>query len=68
MTALLEAAVDYARRRGARIIEAYPVEAQGELKGYAGYTGIASAFRKAGFVEAERAPNGRVIMRRHVEA
>jgi len=66
MGALLRAAVDYARSQGAQVIEGYPVEPGAELTGYAGYTGIASAFRRAGFVEAARAPNGRPIMRYYV--
>ncbi len=68
MSALLHAAIEYARERGAQIIEAYPVEPEGGLKGYAGYTGIASTFRKAGFVEAARASNGRAIVRYYIPA
>jgi GNAT superfamily N-acetyltransferase len=63
MTNLLSAALDFARDRGATIVEAYPVEAKGRLTGYAGYTGIASAFRKAGFVEVARASEHQPIMR-----
>lgn len=47
MTRLLEAALDYAGRRGARVVEAYPIEPQGELRSYHGFTGIASVFERA---------------------
>lgn len=51
---LLEAAVAYARKQGAQIVEAYPIEPGEGLKGYDGFTGIISTFRKAGFVEVAR--------------
>jgi GNAT superfamily N-acetyltransferase len=66
MTRLLEEAVSYAAQRGARIIEGYPVEPEGRLTGTAGYTGIASVFRRAGFIEVARAANGRPVMRYYV--
>lgn len=66
MTRLLKEAVSYAAQRGAGIIEAYPVEPEGRLTGYAGYTGIASVFRRAGFIEVARAANGRPVMRYYV--
>jgi GNAT superfamily N-acetyltransferase len=50
MSSLLHAAIEYARERGARVIEAYPVDPQGDLKSYHGFTGIASVFERAGFV------------------
>jgi GNAT superfamily N-acetyltransferase len=67
MTKLLSAAIDYARERGATIVEAYPVELKGGLTGYSGYTGIASTFRKAGFVEVLRRSQDRPIMRYFIE-
>ena len=66
MTTLLEAAIENARRRGAKIIEAYPVEPSGELKSYHGYTGIASTFERRGFQEVARPRPGQVIMRLEV--
>ncbi len=63
MTKLLSAALDYARDHGATIVEGYPVEPEGRLTGFAGYTGIASAYRKAGFVEVARPSNHQLIMR-----
>jgi GNAT superfamily N-acetyltransferase len=67
MTKLLQAAIDYARERGAKIVEAYPVQPTESLTGYSGYTGIASTFRKAGFVEVLRRSEERPIMRYFIE-
>jgi len=67
MTKLLSAAIDYARERGATIVEAYPVELKGGLTGYSGYTGIASTFRKAGFVEVARRSERQPVMRYFIE-
>jgi len=63
MTPLLRAAVDYAKRHGARIVEGYPIEVGGRLSGYSGFTGVASTFRKTGFVEVSRASVRQPIMR-----
>ena len=65
MAKLLSAAVDYAARHGATIVEAYPVEPAGKLTGYSGFTGIASTFRRAGFVEV-RASQQQPVMRYYV--
>ena len=63
---LLEAAVAHARKNGARIVEAYPIEPRNELTGFAGFTGIRSVFERCGFAEAGRTVNGRPIMRLHL--
>jgi GNAT superfamily N-acetyltransferase len=61
---LIKAAVDYARGRGATIVEAYPVEPKsGEMPVVFAYTGFAATFRKAGFVEAARRSETRPLMR-----
>ena len=65
MAKLLRAAVEYARQHGARIVEAYPVEPEKSLSGYAGYTGVASTFLKAGFAEAARRKSGRQPIMRY---
>ena len=63
--ALLEAAADYAAARGAKIVEGYPVEPKkADAPAAFMYTGIASAFRKARFVEVARRSETRPIMRR----
>jgi len=48
MSALLDAAARQARRKGARLLEGYPVVAE-SLQGCAGYTGLVPAYKKAGF-------------------
>ena len=66
---LLEAAVAHARRRGARIVEGYPVDPRaGRLADLFAFTGLASAFRKAGFTEVARRSVTRPIMRRRTRA
>jgi GNAT superfamily N-acetyltransferase len=63
MVPLLTAALQYAREHGAKIVEGYPVEPTKPLSGDSGYTGVVSAFRKAGFVEVIRRSETRPIMR-----
>ena len=64
---LIRGAVDYARTRGARIVEAYPVEPKkNPMPPVFAYTGIASAFLAAGFREVARRSETRPIMRRHL--
>ncbi len=62
---LIRAAVAHATKGGAGIIEAYPIEpkpGQRSVPAFV-YTGLASAFRKAGFVEVARRSPTRPIMR-----
>jgi GNAT superfamily N-acetyltransferase len=61
---LLNAAIDYVRKRGGKIVEGYPVEPKkGQTPDPFAYTGVASAFLKAGFVEILRRSETRSIMR-----
>jgi GNAT superfamily N-acetyltransferase len=63
--ALLKAAVEYARQRGAGIVEGYPVEPkEDKAPDPFVYTGLASAFRQAGFEEVLRRSETRPIMRK----
>jgi GNAT superfamily N-acetyltransferase len=63
--ALLRAAADYARKKGARIVEGYPVEPkQDPMPDVFAYTGLASAFRRAGYREVARRSPTRPVMRR----
>ena len=65
--ALLEAAAKFARSRGARILEGYPVAPRGaEIPAAFAYTGLPSAFEKAGFREAARRSEARPIVRREI--
>jgi len=62
--ALLRAALLFAQAHGARIVEGYPVEPrQGSLPDPFAWTGFASSFRAAGFVEAARRSATRPMMR-----
>jgi GNAT superfamily N-acetyltransferase len=62
---LLKAAAAYARRRGARILEGYPVDTRkGRWADPFVYTGTVSAFRRAGFHEVARRSPTRPLMRR----
>jgi GNAT superfamily N-acetyltransferase len=63
--ALARAAVDYARERGARTLEGYPMlsaSAQGVLPGEL-HVGTRSVFADAGFTEVGRPTVRRVVMR-----
>ena len=60
---LLKAAAKYARSRGARIVEGYPVDPRATYAPAFAYTGLASAFLKAGFREVARRSPIRPIMR-----
>ena len=67
-TKVLRAAVDYAVRNGARIVEGYPIEPKKDSAPdiYA-FTGMLSTFQKAGFVEIVRRSESRPIMRYYLE-
>ena len=61
---LLKAAIEYAKKCGAKIVEGYPVEPKKtKMPDVFAYTGLASAFRQAGFVEVLRRSDTRPIMR-----
>jgi len=65
---LLRAAREHVARRGASILEGYPVEPRtGRLPDVFAWTGLPSAFRKAGFVEIARRSPTRPIMRLDLE-
>jgi GNAT superfamily N-acetyltransferase len=62
--ALLQGAVDEARRGGARVVEAYPVDTAGQKVSSADlYHGPLSAFEAAGFEITGRPVEGRVVVR-----
>ncbi len=63
---LLRAAVEFAGKHGARIVEGYPHEITGKTADVFVYTGLASAFRRAGFKEVARRSAKRPIMRKSV--
>jgi len=62
--AIVEGAVRHARRRGARVIEAYPVDPRrGRLPAAFVYPGLPSTYASAGFTEVARRSPTRPIMR-----
>jgi GNAT superfamily N-acetyltransferase len=64
--ALLDAAVAFARERGAEVVEAYPIDTAGGKRSSAElYTGTLAMFERAGFEEVARR-GGRPIVRRAV--
>ena len=65
---LLQAAIEYAREHGARIIEAYPLITENtKYLAIERHTGVKSTLAKAGFVEAIRRSKRRPIMWYFVE-
>jgi len=66
---LLKAAVEYARKGGASIVEGYPhdpsqnASENTKIADAFAWTGLASAFRQAGFQEVARRSVGRPVMR-----
>jgi GNAT superfamily N-acetyltransferase len=61
---LLRAAAAYARKRGARALEGYPVEPGKALPDVFAYTGLTAAFLEAGFEVVRRPSATRAIVRR----
>lgn len=63
--ALAAAAVDFARQRGARALEAYPLRTAPGEAGPSGplYVGTRQIFAAAGFAEVSQPAPGRVVMR-----
>jgi len=63
--ALLKAAIDHVAKQGGNVVEGYPVEPRqaGKMPPVFVYTGLASAFKQAGFTEAGRRSETRPIMR-----
>ena len=66
---LLQAAVGFAAKRGAKIVEGYPAEPSNDkVADPFLWHGVAAAFKKAGFKEVVRRAPTRPIMRYQVEA
>jgi GNAT superfamily N-acetyltransferase len=61
---LLRAAIEYAKTKGGKIVEGYPVDPQsGRLPDPFVYTGLLQSFLKAGFKEVSRSSKTRIVMR-----
>ena len=63
---LLNEALEYASRHGARIVEGYPSEEKKGCPDVFYYRGLVSTFRKAGFKEVARRSPSSCIMRRTI--
>ena len=64
---LIAAAVKHVKQQGGTIVEAYPIEPKKEnMPDVFVWTGLASAYVKAGFVECARRSETRPIMRYHI--
>lgn len=62
---LLKAAVDHARARGARTLEAYPVDTAGGRRPAANlFTGTLTMFAREGFREVDRPRGAQLVVRR----
>jgi len=67
-TQMIKAAVDHVKKNGGSVVEAYPVEPKKDKMPDAfAWTGLASAFIKAGFKECARRSETRPIMRFWIE-
>jgi GNAT superfamily N-acetyltransferase len=65
--ALLKAVIDYVAEQGGKILEGYPVlPKKDRMPDVFAYYGLASAFKKVGFVECERRSETRSIMRYYI--
>lgn len=63
MTALIDGAIEYAKKERAKILEAYPVIVKNRKSATSIYTGVASSFEKAGFRKVAAHAAHRPIMR-----
>lgn len=63
---LLKAATEFARKKGAKIIEGYPYDLSKKQPPPFVWTGLLSSFTKAGFTEVARRSKTRPIMRLEV--
>ena len=65
---MIKEAVDYVKKKKGSIVEAYPVEPKKDkMPDVFAWTGLASAFVKAGFVECARRSETRPIMRFYIK-
>ena len=61
--ALLQGAIAYARKRGARLIEAYPIDCTGRTRDTEMWFGSKSMYDRAGFLEVARRKPARPVVR-----
>ena len=63
MRPLIDAAVEYAHSKGAKIVEAYPTEPEKKMESSSLFMGVIDPFIEAGFVEAARRSPNHPVMR-----
>lgn len=63
MAKLIQVAVKHAQGKGAKIVEAYPYDGPDKLSAASAFMGLASTFRKLGFVEVARRAENHPVMR-----
>jgi GNAT superfamily N-acetyltransferase len=67
-TRMISAAVEHVKKQGGTIVEAYPVEPKKDkMPDVFAWTGLASAYTRAGFMECARRSETRPIMRYYIE-
>jgi GNAT superfamily N-acetyltransferase len=64
--ALIRAACEHVAAQGGRLVEAYPVVPKKKVADVFAWTGVASAFERAGFSTVKRPGEARIIVRREV--
>jgi GNAT superfamily N-acetyltransferase len=65
---LIRAAVEFVRKAGGRVVEAYPTNPKGgRLPPVSSFMGMPVLFEKAGFVECARPSASKVVMRYYIE-
>jgi GNAT superfamily N-acetyltransferase len=64
---LIKAAIDYAKKHGAHIIEAYPVDVHAKSIEFERYVGLTTTYEKEGFKEVLRRSERKAIVRYYVE-
>ena len=66
---LIQAAIDYAKRKGAEIVEAYPLRAEASRKfPFERYMGVLPTFERLGFVEVLSRSERRPILRYYIQS
>ena len=64
---LIQAAIDYVRSQGGKVVEAYPSVPKGRrLPPVSVFMGLPSMFEKAGFAECARPSKSKVVMRYYI--
>jgi hypothetical protein len=65
---LIRGAIDYVRKQGGQIVEAYPTQLRsGRLPPVSSFMGLPAVFEQAGFVECARPSKSKVVMRYYID-